>query len=139
MLALIRFINNIRYLFRYDLKSIAKTTHNIRNDFDTVHYAIENIKFEIEEDTRRMQKFTLIDDRNTIQTLLTSKRSLARFGDGEFNLIFGNDIPFQRASTDIAHRLSSILSSTSSRVLIAIPNLFMSFYGGGVPQIIVKE
>lgn len=131
MASIIRFMNNLRYLFRYNLKSIARSTEHLDRDFDDVHYAIEHIKFEIEDDIKHMQHFTILDDHTTINHLRNSEYSLCRFGDGEFNLIAGNDIPFQKASSRIAERLSSVLSSTHSNIILAIPNLFASYMGGG--------
>jgi len=49
--------------------------------------------------------------------------SISRFGDGEFNLILGRDIPFQKASATLASRLSEILSRNDSNLLVCIPSL----------------
>lgn len=65
--------------------------------------------------------FPLIQDTfNTIQEIKHNK-SICRFGDGEFELLLGRDIPFQKASTKLTERLKQVLSSNYSNILIALP------------------
>ena len=54
--------------------------------------------------------------------LLISGKSISRFGDGEFELIKGNSIAFQKRHSTLGKRLGEILCS-SSDCLIGIPNL----------------
>ena len=131
MAALFTFFNNIRYLFRYSLKTLSKQVNQVQHEFDNIHYSIEHIKFEIEDDLKHMKRFHIKNEQETINTLIHSNCSICRFGDGEINLIMGIDIPFQKASTFISQRLSHILSSQDDRILISIPNLFCSLSRGG--------
>ena len=62
----------------------------------------------------------------TLKALLFSEKSIARYGDGEFNLMFGEDLPFQKYDSSLAARMKSILQSEQDNVLIAIPNVFAS-------------
>lgn len=64
----------------------------------------------------------------SIEYILEQKCSLARFGDGEFNLCMGRDIGFQRFSEKIRERLLEVLAYQSDRtLLITIPE-FCSEY-----------
>lgn len=49
--------------------------------------------------------------------------SIARFGDGEFALAMGNDIPFQKGNNTLAKRLNEILRQPSDdKLLVCIPS-----------------
>ncbi len=60
---------------------------------------------------------------STLKELISKKTSIARFGDGEINLIRGQDIPFQQSSSKLQQRLIEILSSAQEHTLIAIPKI----------------
>ncbi len=48
--------------------------------------------------------------------------SLARLGDGEFNLAMGKDVSFQTAEPKLVHELKQILErETNDKLIIAIP------------------
>jgi len=64
---------------------------------------------------------SVIDEVATLQAVLDGS-SLARFGDGELNLARGLDIPCQRWSAGLQHRLMGILED-SGRCLVGIPNI----------------
>lgn len=57
----------------------------------------------------------------TIEALTDSRKSIARFGDGEFMSMEGTDIPFQKADTQLARRLQEIFVSSNPEVLIGAP------------------
>ncbi|MDD4748160.1 MAG: GT-D fold domain-containing glycosyltransferase [Salinivirgaceae bacterium] len=61
---------------------------------------------------------------DTLQQLINSNKSIARFGDGEFTLCLGRDIEFQKYSITLRHKLLDILKNgTTENCLIAIPNI----------------
>ncbi len=62
----------------------------------------------------------------TLELLLNSNNSISRYGDGEFNLIYGNDLAFQNYSEELAGRLKEILKSANPNIMIGIPNKFGS-------------
>lgn len=68
----------------------------------------------------------VLDRNRTLELLLKSNSSISRFGDGEFNLILGNDLHFQKYSKRLAKRLKEILKTPNSNNIIAIPNIFES-------------
>lgn len=61
----------------------------------------------------------------TLDYILEHKSSVIRFGDGEFNLIRGKDIPFQNYEPELALKLKNILLSGShDSLLICLPDVF---------------
>ena len=62
----------------------------------------------------------------TLKELLNSNKSIARYGDGEFNLIWGESLPFQNYSEKLAQKLKEILKSDNDNCLIALPDIFQS-------------
>ena len=57
---------------------------------------------------------------STLNKIIYNNSSISRFGDGEFNLIFGNNIGFQKYNNTLAKRLIQILNSNEKNLLIGI-------------------
>lgn len=119
------FAKNIVRLFNIDLK-IHKKSIRKHDSFETM---IDNLKYEIADKSENIKLPIVVKASETIKTLYSSRKSIARFGDGEFNLIEGRDIGFQKASPRIAARLSEVLSSNDENILIGIPDVFGSLDG----------
>ncbi len=64
----------------------------------------------------------------TLDELIKEKKSIVRFGDGEFDIIFGNNIPFQNTSEKLMKKLNEILQSDEKDLLIGIYNAVNSKY-----------
>lgn len=60
----------------------------------------------------------------TLEELTNTQKSIARYGDGEFNLIFGEDISFQKYDKNLSQRLKEILVSDNEKVMVALPDIF---------------
>lgn len=61
----------------------------------------------------------------TIETIIKNKLSVARFGDGELNLLIThNDINFQQNNFDLRQKLLETLNSNNKNLLICIPKIF---------------
>lgn len=60
----------------------------------------------------------------TLNRIIEHKSSICRLGDGEFNLIFGKDLGFQKCSPVISKRMKEILQSSDPNILIGIPDVF---------------
>lgn len=56
---------------------------------------------------------------DTIDEIVLHRKSISRFGDGEFNLIKGNSIPFQKYSKRLQDRLKDILLTEENDFLVA--------------------
>lgn len=119
------FAKNIVRLFGIDLKVHKKSIRR----HDALEGMLDNLKYEIADQIGNIALPRVIKAQETIRALYSSRKSIARFGDGEFNLIEGRDIGFQKASPKIAERLSEVLSSDDENILIGIPDVFGSLDG----------
>lgn len=72
----------------------------------------------------------------TLKYVLDRKCSLARYGDGEFELMVGRSMSFERANDEMKTRLIGILKNPSDNCLVCVPNVFGSLarYRPGVQQ-----
>lgn len=88
-----------------------------------------NCFYEIKDAVYRQDyRFPKIADENeTIKRLIDGRFSLCRFGDGEFEIMRGEERPrFQKYSVSLAERLQEIFDSDCKEVLIGIPDFFGS-------------
>lgn len=60
----------------------------------------------------------------TLTAIVERKASIARFGDGEFNLILGQSIGFQPYSETLSKKLFKVLKSDNPNILVGIPDIF---------------
>lgn len=71
---------------------------------------------------RYVYPLDIMDTSKSIEILLSNNCSLARYGDGELNIMMGGDIHFQEYDTQLAERLTNILISNDNSCLeIGIP------------------
>ena len=75
---------------------------------------------------RWMRQPTIIGMDETICAIRDRHASIARFGDGEFDIIFGRTVGFQDQNAGLAKRLKEILlkNDLSERFLVALPDCF---------------
>ena len=62
----------------------------------------------------------IIQKEKTLDEIIYNHKSLARFGDGEYRIIFGNNAFFQRYNETLAKRLYKVLNSDEKNLLIGI-------------------
>jgi glycosyltransferase family protein len=117
LLPLKNFFDNILYLFRHNISK-----RNISN-YDLNNY-LDNLKYELEEDLKNLQRPKIENPFFTIEKLITENKSVCRFGDGEFELLEGRSIGFQQNSSLLEERLKEILISDNEDILICIPHYF---------------
>lgn len=60
----------------------------------------------------------------TLDELLSTDKSLVRFGDGEIIMIRGKSLYFQEKSDEIARRLADILQYREEGLMVAVPDIF---------------
>lgn len=60
----------------------------------------------------------------TIDKIINENASAARYGDGEFKLMMGNDIAFQKYDEDLGNRLREILRIDNKDFLVCLPDVF---------------
>jgi glycosyltransferase family protein len=71
-----------------------------------------------------LKKYPQVDSIDkTINQIVNERKSIARFGDGEFNLCYDRSIAFQSNNLQLRYRLKSILGFVGNKhCLIAIPD-----------------
>jgi len=72
----------------------------------------------------RYQTPKVRNSKDTVKLLNNKKISIARFGDGEFDVIDGNGRRFQQYDENLANRLGEVLDSCDDRIAVGIPNIF---------------
>lgn len=90
---------------------------------------IDNLNYELYADSEHVRKGLpkIMDAEDTVRILARGKKSLARFGDGEFELMFGRSRPkFQSTDCRLAERLREALHSHEENLLIAIADNYGS-------------
>ena len=65
-------------------------------------------------------------DLNKTISLVRKGKSIIRYGDGEFRIIKGYSIPYQKYSKDLQKRLKDLLSIKNQDTLICLPETFSS-------------
>lgn len=60
----------------------------------------------------------------TLNHIIEHKSSICRLGDGEFNLIWGNNLGFQKCTPEISKRMKEVLESNEENILVGIPDVF---------------
>ena len=52
----------------------------------------------------------IYDEEKTLDEIISKNKSISRYGDGEFKLMFGRDLGFQRYNKEMSDRLYNILN-----------------------------
>lgn len=113
------FINNIRYLARYNLKKM----HNEKLDYK--HFVkIANLLPYF--DNTKVKKANILNVEDTIDLLINTNKSIVRYGDGEFALMDAKDIPFQKYNQKICGRLNEIFNNSNDNILIGISSIYFN-------------
>lgn len=58
----------------------------------------------------------------TVSELISKSKSITRFGDGEFDFIYGKGMNYQKYDKKLANRLQEVLNSNEEDLLIGIPD-----------------
>ena len=60
----------------------------------------------------------------SIELILTQRASMCRYGDGEFSLMQGVNLKFQKYSLELERELKSIINSREKDIVVCIPDVF---------------
>ncbi|KAG4095512.1 DUF1792-domain-containing protein [Neocallimastix lanati (nom. inval.)] len=71
---------------------------------------------------KKLSSLNILSNEETLDYIINNNKSISRFGDGEFNLIFGEGIRFQKFDNNMSKRLADILNSNKEGLIIAIPD-----------------
>lgn len=86
----------------------------------------------IKEIHRRLKASVhVLSTQETLNRIYLENKSISRFGDGEFNLVFGNSLKFQDYNDDICDDLKRVLSDEDQNeaCLIGVPFAMYSLNG----------
>ena len=89
-------------------------------------YKFENLLYEL-ADPRTLASVRLpkvLNAWEALYALTSSNKSMARCGDGEFKLIMGENISFQKYDPVLAERLKNILKNQNDNILVGIADIF---------------
>lgn len=96
----------------------------MREDF---RLRLQNIKYELPEELRNVTTPLIDSGEAAIDKVVQEQKSLVRFGDGEFEIIFQRDrAGFQQKSEKLSKRLKEVLQSEEAKVLIGIADVYGS-------------
>ena len=79
-----------------------------------------------------MKNSTILDAEKTVEYCLKYRKSLIRYGDGEFFLMNGNDIHYQKSSAELANDLKDIIEKykgMESSYLLCMPKKYFECSG----------
>lgn len=116
------FLQNIRDSFRFSLRELHKRTQRLDKPRLDEDLLIETILYEIPNSKIKRPTIKTADE--TINELITTNKSIARFGDGEIMLADGKDIPFQRAEKELTRRLQEIMAKPQENLLVGLPSSY---------------
>ena len=63
----------------------------------------------------------------SLDKIISEKKSICRFGDGELDVILGKSLGFQRPTPEIAKKLEEVLTSKQDFCFIGIPDAINNF------------
>ena len=86
---------------------------------------LKNIRYEIAADvTAQKYRFPIIKNRMcAVEQIVNERKSLIRFGDGEFEIMAGKNRPvFQKFDEKLSNRMRQVITTKDDRILLAIAN-----------------
>lgn len=75
-----------------------------------------------------MNNLNILSADQTLDEILFYNKSIARYGDGEFDIIFGIDKGFQKAKKRLSNKLKKIIKSKEKNLIIGLDNSFINDY-----------
>lgn len=90
------------------------------NNFKNYKYCIKNL--ELCKANQIFKGLKIISPESTLNEIIKNKKSISRFGDGEFSLIHGISISFQKSNKLLSKKLKNVLTSNEDGLLIGLPN-----------------
>ena len=131
------------------LEKNTEQTNVLLRGYGAMQAALNNLKYELNDPEDYKQDFfypKFRSNEETLRLIVEEGKSLARFGDGEFDIIF--QIPrhkFQRPDERLAERIRQVLDSEHPDLLIGIAknygslNLYNEKAADGIRQYMTEE
>ena len=101
----------------------------MKNRLLEIYYKILKIKDKIivvynKNITLKKRKPVVKNTDETLNKIIDEKASMSRFGDGEFALMYGENLKFQSYNHELAQRLKEIIKSCNENHIVGIPYVF---------------
>ncbi len=110
------------------VSNLEKQVQNNTNVGMVAYNRVRNLPYEI-FDPRFKDKYRIpqiMTEEETIDLIVEKKKSITRFGDGEFGIMFGvSRWRFQKTDEKLAERLREVVTSNDENILVGLIN----FYG----------
>lgn len=116
------------------IKKLLHTDHKIIVEADNMGFIRNKVLYEKEKAITRfnqssqnwMRQPMVVGMAETIATIKKRRASIARYGDGEFDIIFGRTEGYQGKNVQLSKKLKEILKNNniSDRFLVAVPDCF---------------
>lgn len=94
----------------------------IKKILQSFNYKINIVKGRFISPFKKFPKILSLEE--TLNEIIYKNKSLCRFGDGEFNVIFGGNIGFQKKDEKLAFALKYILEHPVPNCMIGLPGVF---------------
>lgn len=101
---------------------------------------LANLLYEL-ADPRTLEKVKLpkvLNLYDSLYALVDSNKSLARFGDGEFKIMMGENINFQQYDSKLAKRLEEVLKNDLDDLMVGVPDTFGFCYSDYFRRVLVS-
>lgn len=112
---------------RYELNLFGlKIKFRLNDKNDSYKEKLENLLYEL-ADPRTLKSVKLpkvLNAQDALYALTSGEKSMARCGDGEFKLIMGENISFQKYDPVLADRLKNIIKKQNDNILVGITDAF---------------
>ncbi len=102
---------NLRYISKTDLRKKHLLKLSAEELLESILYYVPNSS---------VVRPNVFDREQTVEILCKTKKSLARFGDGEISIINGQSIPFQQYDEKLAKRMRNILLNDNAKLMVGI-------------------
>ncbi len=121
------YYNDWRCVFNIEELIYLEMNQKIEN----LYAHIENLEYEIvakiRKDSIRYPK--ILSWEQAVNEIIQNKKSMSRYGDGEFDLMLGIQNSFQSVNEELSIRLREIVISNLKNHIVAIPNVYGDFEG----------
>ena len=112
---------------RYEINIFGlKMKFRLKGSNDKGYEKLDNLLYEL-ADPRTLASVKLpkvLKASDALYSLVSSNKSMARLGDGEFKLIMGENISFQKYDPILAERLKKILRNQNDMIWLGITDCF---------------
>lgn len=98
----------------------------MQQKMENLSYYLENLEYEIAAKIKngRMMFPKVLSAEAAIDEIIKNKKSMSRYGDGEWDLALGRDNSFQKSDGKLRKRLKEILVSNLENHIVAIPDIY---------------